>query len=299
MSTPHHIKVAAAQYPLDAVPSFAAWQAKMAAWVTDGASTGAALLVFPEYAALELAAARRQAGDLQSALASAADMRAEAEAHLCKLAAQCCVHILTPSGPTRDGAEYTNRAALITPAGAIGHQDKLIMTPFERDWGISPGKGLNVFETALGRVGVALCYDSEFPLLVRAMAEVGADIVLIPSCTEQLSGYHRVRTAAAARALESQIATVMSPTVGDASWCPAIDKNTGAAGIFTPPDTELSMTGVLAEGEMNEPGWVAAEIDLAALRRIRDHGEMRNARDWSLQPGAAQLSMLATKVTLT
>jgi len=53
---------------------------------------------------------------------------------------------------------------------------------------------------------------------VRGLAEAGAEIVLIPSCTERISGYHRVRTGAKARALENQIATVVSPTVGDALW---------------------------------------------------------------------------------
>ena len=93
---------------------------------------------------------------------------------------------------------------------------------------------MRVFETALGRIGVAICYDSEFPLLARALTEAGAEIVLVPSCTERVSGYYRVRTGAMARALENTIATVMSPTVGDALWSPAVDRNAGAAGIFVP-----------------------------------------------------------------
>ena len=93
-----------------------------------------------------------------------------------------------------------------------------------------------MFDTTLGRIGVAICYDSEFPLLVRAMAEAGAEVVLVPSCTERISGYHRVRTGARARALENQIATVVSPTVGDALWSPAVDHNVGAAGIYVPSE---------------------------------------------------------------
>jgi predicted amidohydrolase len=164
------------------------------------------------------------------------------------------------------------------------------MTPFERDWGISPGGPLRVFDTALGRFGIAICYDSEFPLLVRAQAEAGAEVVLIPSCTERVSGYHRVRTSAMARALESTIATVMSPTVGDAPWSPAVDRNVGAAGIFVPSEPGVADDGTLGEGTLNAPQWVTGAIDLAALRRLRTSGEMRNFADWPAQPGAEPLA---------
>ena len=43
-------------------------------------------------------------------------------------------------------------------------------------------------------------------------------------------------------------------------------------------------------GRLNEPGWVAADIDFVALERVRTGGEMRNAADWSLQPGARPLA---------
>ncbi len=74
------------------------------------------------------------------------------------------------------------------------------MTPFERDWGISGGAPLRVFDTALGKIAVLICYDSEFPLLARALAEAGAEVILVPSCTERVSGFHRVRTGSMARA---------------------------------------------------------------------------------------------------
>lgn len=300
MMRPTCVRVAAAQYPLDAVPTFAAWQAKIADWVSRGAATGAQLLVFPEYGALELAATQGAAvtGDLAATLRAAADLSVQAEAHLGALATRHRVHILGPSGPAHHDGGFVNRAAFLSPSGGIGHQAKAIMTPFEKAWGVSPGAGLCVFDTALGRIGVAICYDCEFPLLVRAMTEAGAEIILIPSCTEHLSGYHRVRAGAIARALESQIATVTSPTVGNAAWCAAVDRNSGAAGMFLPPEASLSMTGVLAEGALDTPGWIMAEIDLVAIRRVREAGEMRNSADWDLQPGAARLAQAVCVVTL-
>ncbi|HXF54044.1 MAG TPA: nitrilase-related carbon-nitrogen hydrolase [Hyphomicrobiaceae bacterium] len=291
MAAARRLRVAAAQYPLDALPNMQAWREKTNGWVSMGAATGARLLVFPEYAGLELAATRgvAVAGDLAASLAAAADCLAEADAHYRDLACRYDVAIVAPSAPARRGTDFVNAARLITPGGDIGVQEKLILTPFERAWGIKPGGPPRVFETALGRMAIAICYDAEFPLIVRGQAEAGAEIVLIPTSTELMSGYNRVRTAARARALENQIATVMAPTVGDAPWSPALDRNTGRAGIFVPADPELAMTGVLVEGDLDRPGWVAGDIDLDALHRVRSTGETRNAADWTSQPGAAPL----------
>ena len=301
MSLRDTLKVAAAQYPIGQPASIEAWEDKIAKWVADGAATGAELLVFPEYAAIEQAAVFGQVvyGDLASTLDKVAELAGARIALHADLAREHSVHILAGSGPVKksDG-RFVNAAQLITPKGLVGEQEKIIMTPFERDWGISGGGPLRVFETSLGNIAVAICYDSEFPLLVRALAVAGAEVVLVPSCTERISGYHRVRTAALARALENTIATVQSPTVGDALWSPAVDRNAGAAGVYVPSEHAVTDTGVLAEGKLNIPSWVSATIDLAALRRLKTSGEMRNFADWENQPGASGLAVNAEVISL-
>jgi len=293
MASPETLKIAAAQYPVDQPASLDAWRDKVARWVAEGAATGASLLVFPEYAAIEMAASfgPEVYGNLEATLKTVANLESERVELHGELARKHNVHILVGSGPSRKSqGVYVNAAQLVTPEGAIGVQEKHIMTPFERDWGIAPGEGIRVFDTALGHIGIAICYDSEFPLFVRGMAEAGAEIVLIPSCTERISGYHRVRTGAKARALENQIATVMSPTVGDALWSPAVDRNTGAAGIYVPSEPSVADSGVLAEGTVDAPQWVSATVNLKRLHELRTSGEMRNFTDWAHQPGASCLT---------
>ncbi len=301
MSAPEVLKVAAAQYPIGQPASLAAWTDKVAAWVKDGAATGADLLVFPEYAAIEQAACfgPEVYADLILTLERVADLAAERVALHAALATEHGVHILVGSGPAKspDG-RFVNAAQLVTPGGAVGVQEKLIMTPFEHDWGVTAGAPLRVFETALGKLAVLICYDSEFPLLARAAVEGGADAILVPSCTERISGYHRVRTGARARALENTIVTVQSPTVGDAPWSPAVDFNVGAAGIYVPPEHGVSDTGILAQGDLNAAQWVYAAADLAALRRLRTSGEMRNFGDWPAQPGAGPVGQTTEAVVL-
>ena len=290
------VRIAAAQYPLDAFDTLAAHREKLARWVAEAAGSGAQLLVFPEYGAMEYAGTA--AADLRASLAAVSDALPQMDAAHAELARRHGVHILAGSGPSARANAYVNAARLFAPSGRTGVQEKLMMTPFERDWGVSGGEMLRVFETALGRIGVAVCYDCEFPLLVRAQAEAGADLILVPSCTEYLSGYHRVRTAARARALENGCATVLSPTVGDAAWSPAVDRNTGAAGVFVPADHGFSETGVLTEGVVNAPGWIYADVDTDGLRAVRRSGEMHNSLDWSTQPGAAPLGQRVEIVPL-
>jgi predicted amidohydrolase len=302
MTVPGSLKVAAAQYPLDPVATLQDWQDKVGRWVAEGAETGAKLLVFPEYAALEQAAAlgKEVALDLKATLKGVAELAGERVAFHADLARMHDVHILVGSGPVvRDDGRYFNAAQLVTPKGQVGEQTKVIMTPFEREWGIEGRGPLRLFETELGRIGVAICYDSEFPVQVRALAAAGAELLLVPSCTEFASGYHRVRTGARARALENQIACVTSPTVGEATWSPAVDYNSGAAGFFVPSEQGVSDDGVLAEGALNERGWISADIDFAALRALRLGGEMRNYLDWDQQSGANGINATAEVIDLT
>jgi len=301
MSHRQTLKVAAAQYPIDQPATLDAWRDKIARWVADGAETGAEVLVFPEYAAIELAAAlgEKVYGNLDATLQAVAELEGERVGLHQELAAKHRVHILVGSGPARKGeGRYVNAAQLVTPKGSVGVQEKLIMTPFETDWGISAGTQARVFDTVHGLIGINICYDSEFPLLARAMAEAGAELLLVPSCTERVSGYHRVRTGSRARALENQIAAVVSPTVGDALWSPAVDRNTGAAGIYVPSEQTVSDTGILAQGTLNAAEWVTADVDLARLRHLRSSGEMRNYIDWPNQPGATKLADKVEIVTL-
>ena len=301
MSHRQTLKVASAQYPIDQPATLDAWRDKIARWVADGSATGAEVLVFPEYAAIEQAAAlgEKVYGNLDATLQAVADLEADRVSLHQELAAKHRVHILVGSGPARKGeGRYVNAAQLVTPSGSVGVQEKLIMTPFETDWGISAGKQARVFDTVLGLIGINICYDSEFPLLARAMAEAGAELLLVPSCTERVSGYHRVRTGSRARALENQIAAVVSPTVGDALWSPAVDRNTGAAGIYVPSEQTVSDTGILAQGELNASQWVTADVDLARLRHLRTSGEMRNYIDWPNQAGATKLADKVEIITL-
>ncbi len=282
----HLVRIAAAAYPFEWFDDFDAYRAKITEWVAEAADCD--LLVFPEYGAMELASlgGRAIAADLEASLHEVARHEPARDALHAELAARHGVHILAASGPHFEGQRPVNRAVLYGPQGRIGHQDKQIMTRFEReDWNVIGAPGLRVFDTAVGRIGVLICYDAEFPLLGRVLAEAGVQIILVPSCTDTVAGYNRVRIGAMARALESQCVVVQSPTVGNVDWSPAIDENRGAAGVYAPADGFWPESGVIAEGGMDAPGWVKAEVDLDLVAESRRNGRVLPFLHWGESVG--------------
>lgn len=285
------VKAALAQFPILWPSSWSELANTLADWVARAAQQGAQLLVFPEYAGMALTAllAPPLQSDLRGQLAALAEWQERWRDLHCQLARQHHLTLLAGSLPWREAdGRIVNRAWLCTPAGAEA-QDKIVMTRFEReDWGVqSPAAPLlRVFQTPVGRVAVAICYDSEFPLLARAQAEAGAELLLVPSCTDTRAGYWRVRTGCAARALENQCYVLQSPLVGAAPASPAVDINLGTAHVYTPPDRGFPDDGLLASGEADQPQWVYATLDLDRLHRVRREGQVLNHQHWPEQAAA-------------
>ncbi|GAE50394.1 nitrilase [Xanthomonas arboricola pv. pruni str. MAFF 311562] len=135
------------------------------------------------------------------------------------------------------------------------------------------------------RAAIAICYDSEFPLPVRAQYEAGARLLIVPSCTDTAAGAMRVRVGCLARALENRVFVAQSVTAGQAPWSPALDVNTGEAAVFAPMDVGFPADGVLAQTQ-GTAVWAYAELDFAAFEASRAQAQVANDRDWVGQLGA-------------
>jgi 5-aminopentanamidase len=80
-----------------------------------------------------------------------------------------------------DGDRIFNSAVLTGPQGFIGsyrkthlfYEEKLFFTPGD--------SGFRVFETALGRIGIMICFDWLFPESMRTLALMGAEVVAHPA----------------------------------------------------------------------------------------------------------------------
>ncbi|AFI84430.1 carbon-nitrogen hydrolase family protein [Methylophaga nitratireducenticrescens] len=281
------VKVAAAQYDIGFFKDWSQFTDKLTQWVAEAVEEKAKLLVFPEYGSMELASLFGEAiyTDLGKQLHSMQDVYADWQDLHHQLCKQYDVMMLASTFPVlQEDGTFRNRANLYGPEGLIGFQDKLIMTRFENEqWLIHPGQQIKVLDTDVGRIGIGICYDIEFPMIAYQQVNAGADLILAPSCTDTQAGFHRVRIGCQARALENQCYVVQSPTFGEARWSEAVDVNTGRASIYTPVDYGFTDNGILIEGVADKPGWVCADLDLTEIARVREEGQVFNYRDWPLQ----------------
>ncbi|MEL7026923.1 MAG: nitrilase-related carbon-nitrogen hydrolase [Pseudomonadota bacterium] len=267
------MKIATALYPIEWHRDLAAYQAKLAQWVQDAAENGTDLVVFPEYAGIEavLLGEPDPTGTDRDWAKASAGAAAGMMSVWSDLAERFGLYILAGSGPAKSQTGYVNRSRVFGPGGISGHQDKRMLTPWEKaNTPLGPGSHLSVFETSFGRLAIAICYDAEFPRLIEG---ANPDILLIPACTDTRAGAERLRVAARARALESQCVTVLSSTVGPVPFCAYLDENFGYAGVYAPPDNGFPETGVLAEQPFNQSGWVYAEFDFGRLAQLRKRAD--------------------------
>jgi predicted amidohydrolase len=127
------------------------------------------------------------------------------------------VHVVWPSyrrGPER-GVVY-NSSILIGPDGEIiGIYDKTHPFPLERcDCGgwVTVGNRADVFETALGSIGMIICYDGDFPELSRLLAVKGAEMILRPSAL--LRSFDIWQMTNCARAYDNHVYVIATNAVG-------------------------------------------------------------------------------------
>jgi predicted amidohydrolase len=277
------VTVAAAQYPITEHRDFNAWKLHTERWVADAAQQGAQLLLFPEYGAMELVSIFPE--DIKNNVRNQVSALDGIISKFCEvfegLAKQYEVIIVAPSIPVMDNEQNLNRAYVFSGKGIAGYQDKFFMTRFEdEDWGIQSGpKVLTVFEATWGSFGVQICYDVEFGIGSQYLCEAGATLILAPSCTETIRGATRVHIGARARALENQAYTIVSQTVGNAEWSPAVDINYGYAAFYATPDKDMPEEGIVSTMVPQKEGWLIQELDFTKLETVRNDGQVFNFKN--------------------
>jgi predicted amidohydrolase len=176
------------------------------------------------------------------------------------------------SHPNIREGRLLNTAFLFTPGGEIHTQDKIHRTRWEKEkWNTDHGDVLKVFHTPHARIAILICYDIEFPELARRVSEDGAEIIFVPSSTDDRQGFLRVRYCCHARAIENQVYVAMTSTVGNLPVS-GLRLHYGQASIITPSDFPFARDGIAAEGVINEEQIVVADVDLTLLDENRLKG---------------------------
>lgn len=259
------VRIATIQFDHRPINGFDQFAAQVLHYVRLAEDAGSHLVVFPEYVTGPLVMLdpdwRRWTGPYQelfSGMARSTRMTILAGTHL----------------TDRAGTLY-NTAHLFLPSGQCHTQEKLHMTPCEVDpWCLGRGEGLTVVDTPAGRLGILVCFDVEFPEAAQMVAEAGADIILVPSATDDRQGFWRVRHCCHARAVENQVYVVHSALVGGLPAVRYFEQFYGRSSIITPCDIPFPPGGVAVEGEWNHGLCVVGEVDLELLAQVHRSGSV-------------------------
>lgn len=269
------IRVASLQYFIRPVQSFVQFADQVSALVDTAIGYQAQLLVFPEYFSCQLLTLGDVKRPMNAQIRELALQAPRVIDLLSELSRRSGIYIVGGTVPVLDeaGEKVYNDSYVFAPDGDLAFQGKLHMTQFEKEeWLVSPRSDLRVFETGFGRIAIAICYDVEFPEIVRAAAREDAHILVVPSCTDDRQGYLRVRYCAQARAIENQMYVVHSSLVGSLPMVPAVALNYGIAGIFTPSDYAFARDGILAEGMANQESLIVGELNMSTIVDCRSTG---------------------------
>ena len=147
-------------------------------------------------------------------------------AELCNLARELYISISIGSLALKtDDADgrFANRSFLINRLGeVVGQYDKIHMfdvqisktETYRESAGYRPGEKAVVADTALGKVGMAICYDMRFPLLSNALAQAGAETLLYPAAFSPITGAAHWHSLLRARAIETGCYVIAAAQTG-------------------------------------------------------------------------------------
>jgi len=81
------------------------------------------------------------------------------------------------------GSTIFNSCAIIDADGQLANNHRKLMptNPERMVWGFGDGSGLNVVETAVGRIGTLICWESYMPLARYALYAQNIDIYVAPT----------------------------------------------------------------------------------------------------------------------
>jgi predicted amidohydrolase len=180
------------------------------------------------------------------------------------------IHLLAGSISERggEGEKASNTSVLIDPhgddvavyrkihmfdvdAGGVSYRE----SAFER-----PGTEPVVAQVGELTAGLTVCYDLRFPELFRILALRGARLIAVPSAFTLATGRDHWEVLLRARAIENQLFVLAPNQVGEA---PPHYSSFGRSLIVDPWGVVLATA---PDGEC----FVAAELDLAALEKVRE-----------------------------
>ncbi|XPV68394.1 MAG: carbon-nitrogen hydrolase family protein [Halarcobacter sp.] len=197
-----------------------------------------------------------------------------------RLAIAYNINIITGSMPELHDGNLNNVGFVCKRDGEIEKYAKIHVTPDEQKvWGLKGSNKIKAFDTDCGKIGVLICYDSEFPELGRLLAKEGVDILFVPFLTDTQNGYSRVKICAQARAIENECYVAIAGCVGNLPKVENMDIQYAQSAVFTPCDFAFPANGIKAESTPNTEMILIADVDLELLTELHSLGSVTNLKD--------------------
>tara|TARA_R110000868_G_scaffold37111_5_gene131391 strand:+ start:13668 stop:15191 length:1524 start_codon:yes stop_codon:yes gene_type:complete len=235
--------------------------------------------LFPEFFNAPLMAGNNHLSESE-AIRELAKHTGEIVQKFSELAISYNINIITGSMPEIKDDLLYNVGYLCRRDGSVDRYEKLHVTPDEaKVWGMQGGSELKTFDTDCGKIGILICYDSEFPELSRLLADEGMDILFVPFLTDTQNGYSRVRNCSQARAIENECYVAIAGSVGNLPNVHNMDIQFAQSMVFTPCDFSFPTNGIKAEATPNTEMILIADVDIDLLRELNQFGSVKNLRD--------------------
>ena len=276
---PSRVRIAAFQYLLRPIGCFEEFATQVGFFVRSAQEYKCQFALFPEYFSMQLLSYLHETSPAR-AVRRLAQLTPDYERLFGQLSKESGLYIIAGTHPVIQQGELYNAAHLFTPNGRVFRQKKVHLTQTEKGpYQMSRGHGFYVYHTDYGRIAILVCYDVEFPEAARVLAEAGAQIIFVPSCTDERQGFCRVRYCAQARASENQVYLAMAGTVGNLPEVPCMATHYGQAAVLTPSDYFFARDGIAAEGTVNQEQMVIGDVDLNLLEEQRVNGTVLPLND--------------------
>lgn len=285
VQAPHQkdvVRVSTVQYMQRRVSSFSEFIKIVEYFVDIASDYRSDFVVFPEWFTLQLLSMEKKVLKPHQGILRLCDHHMRLRNALGKLSVKYNINIIGGStarvSETKDVLE--NVSYIYLRDGSIYEQVKLHPTPNERFWwNIRGGNQLQAIETDCGTIGVLICYDSEFPELVRHLVDQGIKILFVPFCTDERQSYLRVRYCAQARAVENQIYVCLSGNVGNLPRVENMDIQYAQSCILTPCDFPFARDGIAADTTPDVETVAVADLRIDELMQARNSGTVQNLKD--------------------
>jgi predicted amidohydrolase len=160
---------------------------------------------------------------------------------------------------------HTYNSAMYVEAGSVRHVHRKLYLPTYDIWEerkhFTPGGAMRAFDTRVGRMAILICSDAWQPALAALAVQDGAKVLIVPASSTvrraDIEEHWRDITRFYARTLQCYVVFVnrVGTEPGLRFW--------GGSHVYGPEGK------LVAEAPRDEPALLSAEIDLAAVRRVR------------------------------